>query len=416
MISRRSFVASGMAGLAAGTLSSCRGGEADRRPEMVLPASPDDAAWATVRAQFDTDASVSYLNNASLGMPPAMVADAAARGYVMHSQDPLRAKHELSDIVANRTMPHLAAFLGVDPDEIVLTRNATEALYLQAIGLELRSGDQVLMTTQEHPAGARPWRYRQARDGIDLQEVFVPSPIESPDQVVELMTAQMTDRTRAVAFCHVTRGGHLYPVKQLCAAARERGIASVVDGAQAVGMFPIDLHDLGCDVYAASLHKWMLGPIGTGLWYVRRGARKRWRSPFEPAPTLERPGYAPGGTADLPVRAAIDSAVGFIESIGIESIAARDRHLSDYLKGRLAEIPSVRIVSGATRDTSAPGSTIFVVDGIDPIASVATLDARKLYIDEHVRDGHQAFRVSTHFFNTTDEVDRVVAALRALSA
>jgi selenocysteine lyase/cysteine desulfurase len=414
MISRRSFVAGSMAG-AAGTLTSCRSEEADARPEMIVPTAPDDAAWTTVRAQFDTHASVTYLNNASLGMPPAVVAKAVARGYAMHSQDPLNAKHELRTIIANQTMPRLAAFVGAAPDEIVLTRNATEALHLQTIGLDLRRGDEVLMTTQEHPAGAKPWRYRQARDGIAVKEVFIPSPFDSPDQVVELIAVQITDRTRALAFCHVTRGGHVYPVKELCAAARERGIASVVDGAQAIGMFPIDLHDLGCDVYAASLHKWMLGPIGTGVWYVRRGSRERWRSPFEPEPTPEQPGYAPGGTADLPVRAAIATAVQFIERIGIDSIAARDRHLSDHLKGRLAELPNVRIVSGSTRDTSAPGSTIFVLDGVDPIAAVATLNAQKLYIDEHVRDGHPAFRVSTHFYNTTAELDRVVRVLQSLA-
>jgi len=369
-----------------------------------------------VRAQFGTDASVTYLNNASLGMPPAVVAETVSRGYERHSQDPLEAKHELSAIVANRTMPNLAAFLGVDPDEIVLTRNATEALHLQAIGLDLGSGDEVLMTTQEHPAGVTPWRFRQARDGIDLKEVFIPSPFESPEQVVELMTTRMTRRTRAIVFCHVTRGGHLYPVKELCGIARERGIATVVDGAQAIGMFPVDLRDLGCDVYAASLHKWILAPIGTGVWYVRRGARERWRSPFLAEQTEERPGYAPGGTADLPVRAAIDTAIGFIQRIGIASIAARNRHLSDYLKMRLAEMDGVRIVSGATRETSAPGSTIFVLDGVDPIAAVATLDAQKLYIDEHVRDGHPAFRVSTHFYNTTEEIDHVLAALARLAA
>ena len=417
MISRRAFVAGGAAGLAAATQSACGAGS-DRveRPDMIVPATPDDAAWTTVRAQFDTASSVTYLNNASLGMPPAVVAEAVARGYANHSRDPLQAKHELSAVVTNRTMPNLAAFLDVDPGEIVLTRNATEALHLQAVGLDLRPGDRVLMTTQEHPAGAAPWRYRQAKDGIELKEVFVPSPFESPGQVVELMTGQMTGRTRAIVFCHVTRGGHLYPVKELCAAARQRGIATVVDGAQAVGMFPVDLRDLGCDVYAASLHKWILGPIGTGVWYVRREARERWRSPFVPEPTEEQPGYSPGGTADLPVRAAIDTALGFIRRIGIESIAARNRHLSDYLKARLAELDGVRIVSGATRETSAPGSTIFEIDGVDPIAAVATLDARKLYIDEHVRDGHRALRVSTHFYNTIEEIDSVVAALRELAA
>jgi selenocysteine lyase/cysteine desulfurase len=415
MITRRAFMVGGMAGLAAGSQAAC-GFEfgSDHRPDMIAPTSPDDPAWATVKAQFATDPSVTYLNNASLGMPPASVLQAVAHGYALHSQDPTQAKHDLRDTIANGTMPNLAAFLGVDVDEIVLTRNATEALHLQAIGLDLRPGDEILMTSQEHPAGAKPWRYRQVNDQVNLREVLVPSPLESPERTVELIEAQISTRTRAIVFCHVTRGGHLYPVKELCSLARERGVASVVDGAQALGMFPIDLRDLGCDVYAASLHKWVLAPIGTGVWYLRRDARERWRSVFEPEPTPESPGFAPGGTADLPVRAAIDAALEFVNTIDVETIAERNRYLSDYLKERLGEFDEVRLLSGATSETSAPGSTIFEIDGIDPIATVATLDAQKLYIDEHVRDGHQAFRISTHFYNTTEEIDRAVSALREL--
>lgn len=412
MISRRVFVAGGIAGLAAGTESGC-GVVSDRqnRPELIVPTRPNDPAWETVKAQFDTDPAVTYLNNASIGMPPVSVLQAIARGYALHSQDPIQAKHELRETIANGTIPNLAAFLGVDMDEIVLTRNATEALHIQALGLDLNTGDEVLLTSQEHPAGSKPWRYRQARTGITLREVFVPSPLESPERTVELIAEQISTRTRAIVFCHVTRGGHLYPVKELCSLAQERGVASVVDGAQALGMFPVNLRDLGCDVYAASLHKWVLAPIGTGVWYLRRDARERWRSVFEPEPTQDAPGYAPGGTVDLPVRAAIDTALEFVNTIGVETIAERNRYLSDYLKERLAEIAGVRLLSGATRETSAPGSTIFEIDSVDPIATVATLDAQKLYIDEHVRDGHQAFRISTHFYNTVEEIDQAVSAL-----
>jgi selenocysteine lyase/cysteine desulfurase len=382
---------------------------------MVFPTAPDDPAWATVKAQFDTDPSVTYLNNASLGMPPAVVAEAVARGYALHSSDPLQAKHELRETIANRTMPNLAAFLGVDADEIVLTRNATEALHLQAIGLDLKAGDEILMTSQEHPAGSAPWRFRQGRNRINLREVLIPSPLESPERTVELIEEQISTRTRAIVFCHVTRGGHLYPVKELCSLARERGVVSVVDGAQALGMFPIDLRDLGCDAYAASLHKWVLAPIGTGVWYLSRDAREHWRSIFQPEPTADSLGFAPGGTADLPVRAAIDTALEFIGNIGVDTIAERNRFLSNYLKARLNEVTGVRLLSGATNDTSAPGSTIFELDGVDPIETVAAFDAQKLYIDEHVRDGHQAFRISTHFYNTVEEIDLVLSALGDLS-
>jgi isopenicillin-N epimerase len=272
----------------------------------------------------------------------------------------------------------------------------------------------VLITTQEHPAGRRPWRYLAVTRGIDIKEVFIPSPFESAEQVIDLVTAELTSRTQALAFCHVTRGGHLYPVRALCRIARDRGIATVVDGAQAVGMFPVDLHDLACDAYAASLHKWMLAPIGTGILYVRRESRARWRSVFDEVSTAEHPNYAPTGTEDFPVRAAISAAVTFIRQIGIESIANRDRYLSDHLKSRLATMPGATILSGRTPETSAPASTIFELDGVDAVGAVATLEPQGLHIDEHARDGHNAIRISTHLYNTTEQIDRAVEALGAI--
>lgn len=416
MIPRRSFIAGVTGSVAA--LANCREPGRDSPPGTVTPGRPtgsDDRSWAAIRDQFAIGSGVTYLNNASLGLPPAAVADAVARGYRLHSEDPLQAKHELSAVVAERSVPGLARLLGASPDEIVLTRNATEALHLQALGLDLRAGDEVVTTTQEHPAGIKPWRYRAVRHGVLIREVLIPSPFATPDDVVDRIAAAIGPRTRAIAFCHVTRGGHLYPVRELTALARERGLVSLVDGAQAVGMFPVDLHDLGCDAYAASLHKWLLGPIGTGLWYLRNDARPRWRSAFEPEITPEAPGLGPGGTADLPVRAAIDVAVRFAESLGLDAVAARCHFLSDYLKSRLAAVPGVRLVSGPTAATCAPGSTIFVLGAVDPFPTVAGLDARHLYIDEHVRDGHPAFRISTHYYNTTADIDRAVDALAVLA-
>ncbi len=408
MLTRRTFLSTSLAGVAAGTLASCRQNTAVRRPEMTVPTTPEDNAWASVRAQFSTDPGVTYLNNASLGMPPAVVQEAVCRGYQLHSRAPIRAKAELREIIANRTMPNLAAFFGASPDEISLTRNATEALHLAVTGLRLEPGAEVVITSQEHPAGRRPWRYLAATRGLDIKEVFIPSPFESAAQVMDLITGELTSRTEALAFCHVTRGGHLYPAKALCEVARDRGIATVVDGAQAVGMFPVDLDDLGCDAYAASLHKWMLAPIGTGIMYVRRASRVRWQSIFDEVSTPGQPNYAPTGTEDLPVRAAIAAAVAFMRQIGIETIARRDRYLSDHLKSRLAAIPAATILSGPTPEISAPGSTIFELDGVDAIEAVAILEREGLH-------GHNAIRISTHFYNTTEQIDRVVEALGTIS-
>lgn len=426
-LSRRAFVGAGAAGAAGAWLTGCgqntpRAGSGEpQAPEdaapLARPDGVDDAAWAHVRAAFDLEAGTAYMNNAGLGMPPASVARAVAEGYQAVSREPRRATGELRELVAGRVRPGLAAFLGADEGELSLTRNATEALHLSAAGFDLHPGDEVVFTTQEHPAGRRPWQLRAVRDGIVTREVFIPSPLSGADDVVEAFEAALTPRTRVIAFCHVSRGGHLYPVRRLAALARERGILSHVDGAQAVGMFPIDLHELACDTYSASLHKWFLGPIGTGFLYVRAGARDRIRSAFAYDATPENPAFEPPGTNDLPVRAALAASLAFMEQVGIDRIEARTRFLSDYLKERLAGMPGVRLVSGATPGTSGPASTIFELEGVDAVASVPVVAERaSIHIDEHRRDGHEAIRVSTHVYNTTAEIDRLIEALAGLRA
>ena len=435
-LSRRGFLAASATGLAGTSLAACSGApdgapdggatgdpatpaltatQAAALPPPTRPTAPDDAAWAHVRERFILEPGTAYMNNASLGMPPASVAAAVAAGYEALSREPIRAKHDLGDAIANRVTPRLSALLGADPGEIVLTRNATEALHASAIGTRLEPGDEVLITSQEHPAGRRPWEYRATRQGVKVNTVFIPSPFESGDQVVELVAAALTPATRALAFCHVTRGGHLYPVARLCALARERGIVSHVDGAQAAGMFPVNVHALGCDTYSASLHKWLLGPMGTGVFYVRAGARDRVDSAFAHDATPKTPAYGPPGTAGLPLRAGLAASLDFVEALGVENVAARTRFLSDHLKEQLAALPGMNPLSGRDHATSCPGSTIFELEGVDAVEAVAVLAERaKIHIDEHQRDGHNAIRISTHVYNTVLEVEWVVQELDGL--
>ncbi len=414
-ISRRSFLTAGITGISWGGLAACEARASSKLPEVRTPRSSDDESWAEVRAHFITEPGIIYLNNASLGMPPAGVVEAVALGFRSISRNPVQAKHTLNDLIERRVRPNLAHFVGAEPSEIVLTRNASEALHLAAMGFILEPGEEVLLTTQEHPAGRTPWRYRAAYHGITVKEVAIPSPLENEDQAMELLAERISPRTRAMAFCHVTRGGHLYPVKKLAALAAERGITTIIDGAQAIGMLPVDLHSIGCDAYAASLHKWMLGPMGTGMLFVKKKARKRFRSIYTAESSPDRPGYGPIGTVDLPVKAGLDAALSFIAAIGITAISRRTRHLSDYLKAQLAGLPSIRLVSGATAQTSAPGSTIFEMEGVDAMEAVPILARRSsIHIDEHCRDGHNAVRISTHFYNTTEEVDRLMNALMTL--
>ncbi|GMQ82729.1 MAG: aminotransferase class V-fold PLP-dependent enzyme [Rhodothermia bacterium] len=413
LLSRRNFLSVGAAGIATSILPGCAAYDPHEKADWSAPSSPTDNTWSDIRREFITTPGVTYMNNASLGMPPGVVAEAVWNGYRALSEDPIRAKHDLRDEIGQNVLPGLAAFLGVDPSEVILTRNATESLHLAATGLKLERGDHVIITTQAHPAGRQPWRYREAKHGILVSEVFVPSPIEDPQSVVASIEGAITSKTRAIAFSHVTRGGHLFPVRDLSAMASEKGIATIVDGAQALGMFPIDLSVLGCDVYAASIHKWLLGPMGTGMLYIRKGARENWESHYSEISTKDEPNYNPPGTSDLPLKAAVGTALTFANRIGIDAIEARTRYLSDYLKMQLAEVSRIQILSGGTRETSAPGSTIFEMDGVDALESVpAMLDAATIHIDEHQRDGHNALRISTHYYNSTDDIDRLISILQ----
>ena len=383
--------------------------------ELAPPTGVEDEAWAEIRAQFLLDPGIAYMNNASLGMPPSQIVASVHAGYEAISREPLHGKHDLQTAITEKVLPGLGTLFGVTSEEISLTRNATEALHLQSVGLDLAPGDEVLVTTQEHPAGIRPWMLREAREGIRVSEVFIPSPFQTDVEVVGLMEAAITDRTKAISFCHVTRGGHLYPVKKLAFMAHERGLACLVDGAQAVGQFPIDLIDLGCDAYSASLHKWLLGPAGTGFLYVREGARNRIKTAFAPDATPDAPAFDPPGTADFPLRAALMTMLDFVNAIGLERIEERCRYLSNHLKSQLSELAPVTILSGPL-ETSCPGSTIFEFSGLDAIAAVPMMEQQgRVHIDEHQRDGHNAIRVSTHFYNTRLEIDRLVDALRSVA-
>lgn len=378
-------------------------------------AHKDEAYWAQVRAQFLFEPGFIYLNNASVGIPPKPVVDAVARGYERLSENLPAGKGELYGYIDEIVRPALATLVGADSEEIAFTRNASEALHLIAHGIDLKPGDEVVTTTQEHPAGITPWLLRAERSGIVVRQVFIPSPFTSESQVIDLLSREMSSRTKVVFFCHITRGGHLYPMKALCALAAERGILSAVDGAQAVGMMDVNLHDLGCDFYANSLHKWVLAPIGNGFLYVRQAVQDRflsWYTSSGAGPTNASRYEAPG-TYDLPVRAGIGAALDFLNRIGITHIEARDRMLSDYLKVELMKVPRVRLCSSLSRRISSPGSTIFEIEGMQ----ASTLPPRflkqeNITVDDHTRDGHSGIRVSTHYYNTTEQIDRFIAVLK----
>ena len=241
------------------------------------------------------------------------------------------------------------------------------------MGLVLKKGDEVVLSTQEHPAALKPWIHRESKDGVILKYVFIPSPLVSKQDVVNRFMSAVSSKTKAISFCHITRGGHKYPVKEIANLARRKGIATLVDGAQAVGQFPIDIKNLGCDAYSASLHKWILAPSGSGFLFVRDSSKKYFESPFDLDASTINSFFDPPGTKDYPVRAAVGTALNFIDKIGLDNIEKRCRYLSDYLKKGLKKMKDITILSSNNPDLSAPGSTIFEKKSLDAVESLSLI-------------------------------------------
>lgn len=370
--------------------------------------------WTRIREKFLLKSGKVYLNTGSIGVPPESVVSSLARNYRLMSVDPDGAKGLMSRRIHDGVRSSLARFLGVQSDEVAFTSNASEGLQAIAGGIPMKRGDEVVTTTHEHPAGIRPWRRRADLDGVVVHEVPMTSPLPNKEEILEIISRHFTVKTQVLFFCQVTRGGLLNPVKELCSLARERRVFSAVDGAQAVGMMPIDLKDLGCDFYAASLHKWVLAPAGTGVLYVRRNVQELFSPGLSRVEPHNAQRFQMPGTFSYPLRASVGDAISFLRKIGIRRIGARNRQLSDYLKRKLLDVPKVRLISSTSIKLSSPGITIFEVENQGGKELRAGFRKQDIIVDDHVRDGHDAVRISTHFFNSEEEINRTISVLKRL--
>src|ERR1051326_7019922 len=280
MVDRRGFLSSlaGAAGLAAGLgLHGELFAQLSQAPAQVpaksLYDSNEEAYWAEMRKQFIIPADEVYLNNGTVGSSPAPVLRAIFDGYneteQMAQKDP--EDYPIWGYAAwNEFRDPLATFVGCTRDEIALVRNATEANSYIANGVDLKAGDEVLMTDQEHPGGEHPWNLRAKRYGIIVRKITLPKPVPNAAAVMTLFNDAITPRTRMIFFSHITTvTGVVLPAKELCALARSKGILSAVDGAHVPGMMRFNLHELGCDMYSSSPHKSLQATKGSGFLYVR---------------------------------------------------------------------------------------------------------------------------------------------------
>jgi len=415
MLDRRSFLGASATGLAA-TLAFRPSLFAQLEktpaslPELSLYAKNEDAYWAEMRKQFLIPEDEVYLNNGTVGSSPAPVLRAIFEGYNtterLDQQDP--EDYPIWGYAAwNEFRDPLAEFVGCKRDEIALLRNATEANSYIANGIDMKAGDEVLMTDQEHPGGEGPWELRAKRYGIVVKKVPLPKPVKDAHQVLNLFSDAITPKTRVMFFSHITTySGVVLPVKELSALARSKGILSAVDGAHVPGMMRFNLHELGCDMYSSSPHKWLQAPKGSGFLYVKDDvidrvwntiATEGWDEPKIRAERFQRI-----GSSNVPALWGLRASIKLANDIGMERIERRHRQLCDYI---LAEM----VKRGAESWTSPDPAMRCAIATVN-VPPINRIDLENSLWKQHkirIRGGNPSkLRLSTPYYLSKKDIDR----------
>jgi isopenicillin-N epimerase len=390
------------------------GKEAPVLPPAKLFTTDPARYWAELRRQWLLAADHVNLNCGSVGCSPLPVLNAmidhllsaeAFRepGYPWFGYEENPRLRQLRDA--------LAGYLHCKRDELALVRNATEGNNVVCNGLDLKPGDEVLLTDQEHPGGRCCWEQKAARFGIKLAFVNLPRPPASADEIVERFRRALTARTRVMAFSHITTvTGVVLPAKELCKLARQHDVLTHIDGAHAIGQIPLDLHDLGCDSYATSPHKWLCAPKGTGTLYVNEKMQDRlwvtiaaaeWRNR-----ALKAYRFSNIGTSNLSVMVGLKAALDFHQAIGPARVYARIHEQATRVRDRIRTHPQLRLAN-ASADAFFGGLVSFEPVKGDLKRVLAELAARNV----RVAGSPQRIRVATHIFTQPTELNALFDAI-----
>lgn len=362
-----------------------------------------------------------YLNHGSWGPPPLPVREARANWLARLDEQPMDAflrEYEESWLKARAS---LAAFVGADADGVIFVPNATAGMNLVADSTELAVGDEILLNDHEYGAVARIWARKAKESGAEVRTLTLPRPFDEPADLVEFFKKSFTDKTRIVILSHITSPTAItLPIKEIAAAAKERGILVCIDGPHAVAQLPLDLKSLGVDFYTASCHKWLCAPVGSGFLYVDPAHRRKIRPAFlswgRMRPNQPKEWYEEFiwlGTQDYAAYLAVPTAIEFLETVGLDRFRSQTHSMARYVRTKLEELDGgPALVANSARWYGSMAHVPVPVKGDAAALQRKLWDKYRIEVPIWDFGGRIFTRVSCHIYTTREQVDYFLEAMK----
>jgi selenocysteine lyase/cysteine desulfurase len=382
-------------------------------------ASGADSYWQLVKRQFPLEETLIYLNAANVCPASRPVMDRHLEYLRDFHANPSFQNRDKYVAMRESLRGKVAKMLRVSADEIAVTRNTSEGSNIVVKGVDLKPGDEVLITAHNHPSNNDSWKIRARRDGFVVKTLPVPIPARSAAELLADFEKAITPRTKVIAVTHLTSTtGILYPAREIAQLARKRGIYMHLDGAQTFGALDVNLQEIACDSYSTSAHKWLMGPLEAGLLYIRaERIPQLW-------PSIVTAGWADDlkgarkfevfGQRDDPRVVALEAAIDFVNMIGMRTVEERTRALAMRAKSQLREMSKVELKTNLEPELSG-GVIKFRLKNMPTQQAYNTLwERHRLAIASTASGDAEGLRLSPHVYNSMEEIDRAIAAVKEL--
>jgi selenocysteine lyase/cysteine desulfurase len=381
-------------------------------------AAMDEDFWFTIQNAFSVTRGIINLNNGGVSPSPRIVTEALVR-YIWQQEDATAyTMWQILEPQSETIRTGLAEVFGCDREEIAITRNASESLEILLMGMNFKSGDEILTTTQDYPRMLTTLRQREKREGLVLKLIKIPIPPKDLNEITAAFERAITERTRLILMAHqVNITGQITPVKAVCEMARARGIETIVDGAHSFAQFDFKQKDLSCDYFGTSLHKWLYAPKGTGLLYIKRDKiEKIWpmmAAESKQAGDIRK--FEEIGTHSAAPKLAIGEALLFHNGIGGKRKEARLRYLSRYWMNRLKDVPKIHFNTSFDPNQSCAIANVHI-EGTEPGAVGSYLfNQHKIFTTPIVHEEFQGIRITPNVYTTLGELDRFCETMEIIA-